>query len=81
MFKFFVVAARLFLMFCVCPNFGDLAKQRRKVFRGVSGVGKNDFSFFFVRCASFSCFFFSAAIARDVPWPPIEYVSGRPRRR
>ena len=26
MFKFFVVAARLFLVFCVCPNFDDLAK-------------------------------------------------------
>ena len=44
MFKFFVVAARLFLVFCVCPNFDDLAKQRRKIFWGVSEVGKNDFS-------------------------------------
>ena len=28
MFKFFVVAAHLFLVFCVCPNFDHLAKQR-----------------------------------------------------
>ena len=32
MFKFFVLAARLFLVLCVCPNFDDLAKQRRKSF-------------------------------------------------
>ena len=30
MFEFFVVTARLFLVFCVCPKFYDLAKQRRK---------------------------------------------------
>ena len=30
--KFFVRAARLFLSFCVCPKFCDLAKQRREIF-------------------------------------------------
>ena len=47
--KFIVVVARLFLAFCVCPKFCDLAKQRRKNFLGVSEVGKNDFSVFFCR--------------------------------
>ena len=66
-FKFFVVAARLFLVFCVCLNFDDLAKQRRKIFGGVSEVGKNDFSVYFCRpCVFFLVFFFSAAIARDL---------------
>ena len=37
--KFLVVAARLFLAFCVCPKFCNLAKQRRKRFWGVSEVG------------------------------------------
>ena len=74
MFKFFVVAARLFLVFCVCPNYGDLTKQQRKTFWGVSEVGKNDFSVSFSSAVRLSLgfFFFSAAIARDVPWPPIE---------
>ena len=34
MFKFFVVAARLFLVVGVCLNFDDLAKQWRKIFQG-----------------------------------------------
>ena len=54
MLKFFIVAARLFLVFCVCPNFDDLAKQRRKMFWGVSEVGKNDFSV----CCCRQCVFF-----------------------
>ena len=37
--NFFVVAARLFLAFCVCPKFCNLAKQQRKRFWGVSEVG------------------------------------------
>ena len=56
--KFFVIAARLFLVFCVCPNFDDLAKQRCIIFWGVSEVGKTISLFFFVGCASFSWFFF-----------------------
>ena len=60
MFKFFIVAARLFLLFCVCPNFDDLAKQRRKMFWGVSEVGKNNFSVYFCRlCVFFLVFYFS----------------------
>ena len=41
MFNFFVVAGRLFLVFCVCLDFDDLANQWRKVYGGVSEVGKN----------------------------------------
>ena len=29
--KFFGVGTRLFLVFCVCPKFCDLSKQRRKI--------------------------------------------------
>ena len=66
MVKFSVFAACLFSVFCVCPNFDDLAKQRRKFFWGVSEVEKKTISLFiFVGCASLSWFFFSAAIARD----------------
>ena len=64
--KFFVVTAPLFLAFCVCPKFYDLAKQRRKVFWGVSEVGKNDFSVYCSRlCVFFLGFFFPAVIARQ----------------
>ena len=35
--QFFVVAARWFLAFCVCPKFCDVAKQRRKTFWGGGG--------------------------------------------
>ena len=65
-FKFFVVAGRLFLAFCVCPKFYDLAKQRRKNFWEVSEVGKNDFSVYFCRLCVLFLFFFSAAIARNI---------------
>ena len=58
--NFFVVAARLYLAFCVCLKFYHLAKQRRKTFGGVSEVGKNDFSFYFCHlCVFFLFFFFS----------------------
>ena len=41
-------------LFCECPKFCDLAKQRRKIFEGVSEVGKDDFSlYFFWRCVVF----------------------------
>ena len=55
---FVSVATLLFFSFCECPNFCDLAKQRRKGFWGVSAVGKIDFALFFSGCASFSWFFF-----------------------
>ena len=41
------VATLLFFVFCECPKFCDLAKQRRKIFRAVSAVGKNDISLYF----------------------------------
>ena len=64
--SFFAVATLLFVFFCECPKFCDLAKQRRKIFGGVSEVGKDDFSlYFFRRCVVFLVFYFSsAAIAR-----------------
>ena len=53
-------------LFCECPKFCDLAKQRRKIFWGVSEVGKNDFSLYFCwRCVVFLVLYYSsAAIAR-----------------
>ena len=57
MFNFFVVAARLFLVFCVCPNFDDLAKQRRKFLGGFRRSEKTISLFIFDGCASFSWFF------------------------
>ena len=64
--SFFAVATLLFVFFCECPKFCDLAKQRRKIFGGISEVGKDDFSlYFFWRCVIFLVFYFSsAAIAR-----------------
>ena len=59
MFKFLVVAARLCLVFCVCLNFDDLAKQWRKVFGVVSEVGKNYFSVYFCRLCVFFWVFLS----------------------
>ena len=54
-------------LFCECPKFCDLAKQRRKIFGGVSEVGKDDFSlYFFWRCVVFLVLYYSsAAIARQ----------------
>ena len=64
--SFFAVATILFFVFCECPKFCDLAKQRRKICGGVSGVRKDDFSlYFFWLCVFFLVFFSSAAIARD----------------
>ena len=64
--NFVAVATLLFFFFCVCPKFCDLDKQRRKIFVGVSEVGKFDFAFFFLVVRLFLGFAFSsAAIARD----------------
>ena len=62
----FAVATLLFVLFGECPKFCDLAKQRRKIVGGVSEVGKDDFSLYFLwRCVIFLVFYFSsAAIAR-----------------
>ena len=65
MFKFFVLAARLFLVFCVSPNFDNLARQRCKIVWGVSEVGKNDFSVYLCRlCVFFLVFYFSLLQSR-----------------
>ena len=56
--SFFAVATLLFFVFCECPKFCDLAKQRRKIFGGVSEVRKADFSpYFFWLCVFFLIFF------------------------
>ena len=56
----------LFFSFCVCPKFCDLAKQRRKIFVGVSEVGKTDFAlFFFWLCVFFLVFLFLLLQSRD----------------
>ena len=61
--KFSFVVAPLFLAFCVCPKFCDLAKQRRKMFSGVSEVRKNDSSVYCCwLCVFFFGFLFLAAI-------------------
>ena len=44
--NFVAVATLLFFFFCVCPKFCDLAKQRRKIFVGVSEVEKFDFALY-----------------------------------
>ena len=59
MFKFLVVAARLFLVFCVCLNFDNLAKLRRKIFGRVSEVGENDSPVYSCRLCIFLLVFFS----------------------
>ena len=56
--SFFAVVTPLFVFFRECPKFCDLAKQRRKIFGGVSEVGKDDFSLYlFWRCVVFFVFF------------------------
>ena len=65
--SFFVVTTLLFFFVCECPKFCDLAKQRRKMFGGVSAVGKDDFSLYFIwLCIFFLVLFSSAAIARPL---------------
>ena len=46
--SFFAVATPLFVFFGECPQFCDLAKQRRKIVGGVSEVGKDDSSLYFL---------------------------------
>ena len=66
--NFVAVATLLFFFFCECPKFCNLAKQRRKVFVGVSEVGKIDFVLYlFLVVRLFLGFLFSsAAIARQI---------------
>ena len=64
--NFVAVATLLFFFFCVCPKFCDLAKQRRKIFVGVSEVGKIDFAlYFFWLCVFFLVFHFLLLRSRD----------------
>ena len=63
---FGAVATLLFFFFCECPKFCDLAKQQRKIFVGVSEVGKTDFAlYFFWLCVFFLVFYFLLLQARD----------------
>ena len=63
--NFVAVATLLFFFFCVCPKFCDLAKQRRKIFVGVSEVRKIDFAlYFFLVVHLFLGFSFSSAATR-----------------
>ena len=60
--SFFAVATLLFVFFCECPKFCDLAKQWRKILGGVCEVGKDDFSLYFIwLCVFFLVFYFSSA--------------------
>ena len=64
--NFVAVATLLFFSFCVCPKFCDLAKQQRKMFVGVSEVGRIDFAlYFFWLCVFFSVFLFLPLQSRD----------------
>ena len=64
--NFVAVATLLFFFFCECPKFCDLAKQRLKIFWGVSEVGKIDFAlFFFWLCVFFLVFCFLLLRSRD----------------
>ena len=56
---FVTVGTLLFFFFCECPKFCNLAKQRRKIFLGVSEVGKIDFALYLFRlCVFFLVFLF-----------------------
>ena len=57
--NFVAVATLFFFFFCECPRFCDLAKQRRKVFWGVSEVGKIDFALYFFWLYVFFLVFYS----------------------
>ena len=66
MLNFVAVAPLLFSFFCECPKFCDLAKQRRKIFWGVSEVGKTDFALYlFWLCVFFLVFSFLLLRSRD----------------
>ena len=57
--NFVAVATLLFFFCCVCPKFCDLAKQRAKIFVGVSEVGKIVFAlYFFWLCVFLLVFLF-----------------------
>ena len=64
--NFVAVATLLFCFFCECPKFCVLAKQRRKMFFGVSEVGKIDFALYFCwLCVFFVIFYILLLRSRD----------------
>ena len=64
--NFVAVATLLFCFFCECPKFFDLAKQRRKMFLGVSEVGKIYFALYFCwLCVFFVIFYILLLRSRD----------------
>ena len=64
--SYFAVATLLFFFFCECPKFCDLAKQRHKIFGGVSEVGRDNFLLYvFWLCVFFLVFYFLLLRARD----------------
>ena len=65
--NFVAVATLLFCFFCECPKFFDPAKQRRKLFLGVSEVGKIDFALYFCwLCVFFVIFYILLLRSRGV---------------
>ena len=64
--NFVAVTSLLFFFLCECPKRCDLAKQRCKMFWGVSEVGKIDFAlYFFWLCVFFLVFSFLLLRWRD----------------
>ena len=64
--NFVAVATPSFFFFCVCPKFCDLAKQRRKMFVGVSEVRKIDFALYFLcLCVFFLVLYLLLLRSRD----------------
>ena len=68
MLNFISVATLLFFFCCECPKFCDLAKQRRKIFGGVSEGRKIDFElYFFWLCIFFLFFFYFPLLRSSLP--------------
>ena len=78
--NFVAVATLLFCFFCECPKFCDLAKQRRKMFLGVSEVGRINFAlYFFWLCVFFVVFYILLLRSRDnYGVPPLTHPDSNP---
>ena len=73
--NFVAVATLLFCFFCECPKFFDLAKQQRKMFLGVSEVGKIDFALSFCwLCVFFVIFYILLLRSRDQSMKEVEFA-------
>ena len=68
--KFFVVATRLFLVFCVCPKFWRPSQTAAEISSGASEVAKMIFHIFLLPVRLFFVSISPAAIARDSIQPP-----------